>query len=235
MIYLNDSKSIAFIKMYIETAKKQSNKIFSFGKQEKKLFQLQLISVDNFQTIFKLRLPNNIFSITLSLQQQHLIIPFALSDIEYLQDKVLTTIDEKDLIKGEKPVLLSHYPILSFTNGIITSLMNYDSYPNNYNNEFEENSFRTIRYIFLLFILQYSKFLSWGVENVTFQYESVKFKVNGRHFDGYVQIKYNRGVKLFSINYFDKITQISLGARTGVNFDNLVDIIDKQVECISYN
>lgn len=232
MIYLNNPKSIAFIKMYIETAKNEKNKSFSFGKKNKKLFNLQIISEDKFQTIFKLCLPNNVFSITLSLQQDSLIIPFALSDAEHLQDKVFTTIEEKDLTKGQKSVLYNHFPILSLTSGIINSLMNYAHEPEKYDNEFENDSFRTIRYIFLLFILQYSKFMSWGVEDVTFQHESVKFKVNGHHFGGYVQIKYNRCLDLFDINYFDKVTQILLGARTGVCFSDLVDIIDKQVEYI---
>lgn len=234
MIYLS-RKSTAFLALAVEQAKTKKNKTYSFGRNKKNELKLQFISEDSLQTKFSLILPDNVFPASFSISisyQQGFMIPYKYVDNDNLEGKELFSIGEIDLTKAVKPISLFHSVVLKFTDAIVNSLINYSENSDKYNNEFEYDSFSTIRYIFLLFMVQTNKFLSWGVEYATLQKESVTIKVNGYHFVGLVQIKLNRGADLFEITYSHEKTNMLMGGQKGIYFDQLIDVIDKRIEFI---
>lgn len=230
MIYLSE-KATAFLSMLLKVAKDEKDQTLSFGKSSSNLLKLQIISEERAQTKFCIKLADDIFSITYSYQQG-MMIPYKYVDREHLPENKLFSIEEIDLTKGMKQVKQFHFVILAFSESIVESLINYLQNPDKYKKEFEENSFRTIRFIFLLFITENSKYRSWGVSYVNLENEAITFKVHGHHFTGLVQIKYNRGTDLFEVNYIDAYLKAKMGGRTGIDVENLIELIDKQIEYV---
>lgn len=231
MIYLS-RKSTAFLALALEQAKSKKDKIYSFGRNNQNNLKLKFISEDSLQTKFCIMLPNDSFSISITCQQGFMI-PYKYIDNEHLSGKELFSIEEINLLKGVKPVSLFHSVMLSFVDAMVNSLINYTEKSDKYKNEFREDSFSTIKFIFLLFMTQTPKFLSWGVEYAFLQSESVTIKVNGYHFVGLVQIKSNRGTDLFDITYLQEKTLMLQGGRKGLYLNDLINVIDKQIEYIS--
>lgn len=71
-------------------------------------------------------------------------------------------------------------------------------------------------------------FFSWGANNIQKLPDGLQFTVNGFLFSGTVKIKYNIGDDLFDI-HLSKDEEVRV--IPSVYADELVDIIDRNVEC----
>jgi hypothetical protein len=230
MYYLNQ-KSVDFFRICLLEAAKKKDKRLPLGRNNKVNLFLQILSEDEQQTIFSVNIPNDIFSVSISYQRG-IMFPFCYVDNEHLPDKKLYSIDELELTKGAFSVRYLHFPILRLLDSLVDSLTNYVQNQEKYFNELEEYSFRTIRLLFVLFIIENGKYCSWGVEYAEFQYNTLSIKVNGHHFKGIVRIRYNIGGDYFEIDYMDSFLNKVQESCTMVYLGELIDTIDKRVEYI---
>lgn len=92
-----------------------------------------------------------------------------------------------------------------------------------------ENDCKIAVYIWNILRSKIQVLWSWGFEDVKTIKNGVSFKVNGLILKGRVEIYLNEGKDLFEVSFYDKdenlIKQID-----EVYFDQLVDVIDKNVE-----
>lgn len=92
-----------------------------------------------------------------------------------------------------------------------------------------ENDCKIAVYIWNILRSKIQILWSWGFEDVKTIKNGVTFKVNGFLLKGRVEIYLNEGKDLFEVSFYDKdenlIKQID-----EVYFDQLVDVIDKNVE-----
>lgn len=227
MIYLNE-KATEYLSILVEAAKNEKKKVLKLGKGKKNPLLLEILSEDADSIKFCIKLPDDIFSISI-IKRQGKMIPYKLVDEEHYPNRMLFSIDELDLIKPNGKARIFHFIFLAFTNSLVNSLINYTQIFDKYHNEFEEYSFRTIRYIHFLFIAESSIYCSWGVEHITFEKESISFKVNGHHFKEIVQIQYDRGSDLFNV-IFKRTDGSFIFSRNSIFVDELIRYIDVKIE-----
>lgn len=230
MIYLNQ-KTTDYLSLLVETAKSEKKKVLKLGKGKKNPLLLEILSEDTTGIKFCIKLPDDIFSISIFYRLGKMF-PYKLVDEEHYPDMMLFSIDEADLSKQFRKARVFHFVFLAFTDALVNSLINYTQIFDKYFDEFEEYSFRTIRFINFLFIAEANIYCSWGVEYMRFEKESVLFKADGHHFKQIVQIQYNRGNDLFNVNFL-RIDGILLGGRNSIYNDELIKYIDVKVEHIA--
>lgn len=227
MIYLKQ-ESAQYLYPFVTEAKRMKNGIVNIihSANTDDILQLRFISESSLGIKFSLEIPN-IFSLTMMSQQGNIIV-YKYRDAEHYPDKQLLSIDEVNLIRQAKPFRIFHFIFNLFTEAVTDTLL--EKQKGEYHNQLEYYSFRTIRFLMLLFIAESNIVASWGINGLKLQKESILFSVQGHHFTGQVQISYNTGADLFDISFLQD--NITTGQRTGVYFDELIDYIDRKVEYI---
>lgn len=231
MIYL-EQNAARFLYPYLIEAKRKKNGIVNIihSQNTDDTFQLRFISETSLGIKFCLEIPN-IFSLTMMSQQGNITV-YRYRDEEHYPDKQLLSIDEIDLIREAKPFRLFHFIFNLFTEAVINTLAEKEK--GEYQEQLEYYSFRTIRYLFLMFIAETNIVTSWGISGLKLLKDAVIFNVQGHHFKGQVQISYNAGADHFDIAFLQN--NVIAGQRKGVYTDELIDYIDKKVEYIpEYN
>ncbi|MDR3059914.1 MAG: hypothetical protein LBU84_17475 [Prevotella sp.] len=231
MIYLKQD-NVKFIYPYLLDAKRKKNGIVNIisSANDDEILQIRFISETSLGIKFSIGIPNT-FSLTMMYQDTSIIV-YKYFDAEHYPDKQLLSIDEINLIKEVKPFRTFQFVFNLFTDAIIQALA--DKEQKVYDNLFEYYSFRTIRFLFLIFIAEIDTIGSWGTHNLKLLHQAIEFDVQGNHFKGKVKIIYNAGADLFQVTFL--LNSMIVGERTGLYFDELIDFIDKKVEYIpEYN
>ncbi|MFV0315156.1 MAG: hypothetical protein ACK5I7_08650 [Anaerotignum sp.] len=228
MTYL-DEEAAKFLYPYLMEAKRKKNGIINIIHSQDKddIFQLRFISETSLGIKFSLEIPN-IFSLTMMSQQGNIVV-YKYKDAEHYPERQLLSIDELNLIKDYKPARIFHSIFILFTEAIINVLREKEN--GTYQKQLKYYSFRSIRFLFLMFIAESNIVTSWGISELKILPNAVLFSVEARHYKGQIQIAYNGGADLFDVSYYDK--NILIGQRTGIFFDELIDCIDKKIEFVT--
>lgn len=226
MIYLKQ-ESTKFIYPYLLEAK-QSKKgiaIIHNSKSEDEIIQVRIITETTLGIKFILEIPD-LFRFTM-MYQDHYIIVYKCEDQEHYPDQEYQSIREIDLLKSVKPFWSFHPILIQFADALIKAMIESTIKDNN---ELSYYSMRTVRFLLALFIAENGKVNSWGTDNLMIMDEAILFDVNGHHFKGQLQIKYNAGADLFDLSFFQN--SMLVGQRNHIYLDELIDYIDKKVEYV---
>jgi hypothetical protein len=231
MIYL-EQNTAKFLYPYMIEARRRKNGIVDIihSQNTDDMLQVRFISETSLGIKFSLEIPN-IFSLTMMSQQGNIVV-YKYKDAEHYPDRQLLSIDEVNLIREAKPFRLFHFIFNLFTEAIINTLAEKEK--GEYKEQLKYYSFRTIRYLLLMFIAETNVITSWGISGLKLLKDAVIFNVQGHHFKGQVQIAYNAGADLFDIAFLQDNRMA--GQRKGIYSDELIDYIDRKVEYIpQYN
>lgn len=90
---------------------------------------------------------------------------------------------------------------------------------------------------FILDILRtdLKKVFSWGFQYPKIIKGGLRAYVAGFLYEGYIEVKYNRGKDLFEVSTFNDDGSVKDKIK-GIYLDSLVDVIDRHVEhCVNYD
>ncbi|MDH6311048.1 hypothetical protein M2451_003866 [Dysgonomonas sp. PFB1-18] len=227
MIYL-DQDATKFLYPYLIEAKRNKHGIVEIisSANEDEVLQIRLMSETTLGIKFVLEIPN-LFVLTMMSQDANIIV-YRYMDAEHYPSRVLFSIDEINLLKELKPLRPFHYVFNLFTEAILNTVRDKEN--GNYEKQFDYYSFRSIRFLFFLFIAETDIICSWGTHKLIILNNAILFNVQGHHFTGQVKISYNAGADVFEVAFMQK--NVIVGQRTGIYFDELINTIDKNVEYI---
>lgn len=228
MIYLSTETTKFLYPFLMELQRTKSGVVKLVNSQNNdSILQVRFISETSLGLKFSIEIPD-IFHLIMMKQNENIVV-YKYKDAEHYPNKQLLSIAELDLIKDLKPIRVFHFVLKAFTEAIIYTLKEKEQ--GSYNQEFEYYSFRTVRFLLLMFIADNPIVASWGTHALKLLQNGIIFSVQGHHFTGQIKILYNVGADLFEISFIQN--DMVIGQRTGVFFDDLIECIDKKVEYIT--